>query len=715
MLHRLLRITLLFSVVGLLLLVPLGASGPTFWTVATTSDFLRGRSEGVYISLSGQLTPGPAPSSRLSDTPAQVWSIAHGSNGTLWAGTGGDGRLIRLGPQDGEEETVLDAEEAHVFAVATAGDRVFAASSPEGRVYLIEGTAAPRVFFDPEEDYIWALAVDAADRLWVGVGDPAVIYRVVPDGTSEVVHRPQATHVTRLLPDGQGQILAGTESPGRLYRYGEDDAPFVVLDTDMAELSAVTTAANGVIWAAAVARGDEPAGGGAAATVAATIASTTMAGSNGEGSAAASTSNPRRSAIYRIDASGLWEEVWTTPDVVYDMTMLGDDVLVATGPAGRLYRITPDLDVSLFTGVDARQITRFATAGDDAPTLATANPGRVLSLGTARQTEAAYESEVHDTESVATWGQLRWDATGRVSLYTRSGNTARPDDSWSEWAGPYTTAAGQAITSPAARFVQWRAVFEGGASGPAPELRSVTVAYLPRNTRPVVSSLTLHPPGVVFKRAFVNDESAIAGMDAATIEARRPPGESAPSPPQLNERMFQRGLQTIAWQARDDDDDLLTFSVQYRRDNDVTWRELRGDLIERIYVWDTTTVADGRYVVRVVASDGLSNAADRALTGWRDSDIVEVDNTPPTITIERGPADRQLTVIVRDAQSAVEQVVYAIAGGGWQPVYPADGLADSPEERFVIDLPEGVEPSDVVIRATDRLQNVASRSAAAVN
>src|SRR5690606_24176795 len=212
-----------------------------------------GRSDGVYISLSGQLTPGPAADSRLPDAPAQVWAIAQGSNGAIWAGTGGDGRVIRLGADGGNAETVLDTEEEHIFAIATDDARVFAASSPDGRVYVIEGTAAPRVFFDPEEDYIWAMAVDAENRLWVGAGEPAVLYRVAPDGTSEVVHRPPATHVMRLVADDEGRVLAGTDSPGRLYRY-DDDGPFVVLDTDMAEVSAIATGANGVIWAAAVAQ-----------------------------------------------------------------------------------------------------------------------------------------------------------------------------------------------------------------------------------------------------------------------------------------------------------------------------------------------------------------------------------------------------------------------------------------------------------------------------
>jgi len=96
------------------------SSGPTFWTIATSTDLLKGTSDGVYVSLSGTLTAGPALTNRLTSTPAQVWSLAQGADGTLWAGTGGDGRVLRL--RAGQpEETVFTAPEANVFAVAVSG------------------------------------------------------------------------------------------------------------------------------------------------------------------------------------------------------------------------------------------------------------------------------------------------------------------------------------------------------------------------------------------------------------------------------------------------------------------------------------------------------------------------------------------------------------------------------------------------------------------
>lgn len=686
--------------------LPISANGPAFWTVATAADLLKGTSDGVYVSLSGTVTPGPTLSNRLSTTPAQIWSVTQAADGTLWAGTGGDGRVVRLRPGQ-PEETVYDTPETNVFAITVSGNRVFAASSPDGKVYVIEGDAPARVFFDPSETYIWALAVDRDGRLWVGAGNPAVLYRVAADGTSQVVSRPSAAHVVSLVVDPDGRLLAGTESPGRLYRYDADDQPFALLDTGLSELRAVAIAPDRTIYAAAVAKGDESSGG-ETTSVAVTLAATATTGS----SSSSGNGPARRSVIYRIDTDGAWEEIWTTPDLAYDLAAQPDgSVLIATGPDGRLYRVTAGLDVLLYTGVDARQITRFAAVDSGVAAFATANPGRVVAIGAGQQSPARYVSSVLDTKTVATWGALRWDATAGVELFTRSGNTERPDESWSNWAGPYRRTAGETVTSPTARFIQWRAVFTRAADAPAPSLSSVTLAYLPRNTRPTVTGITLYPPGVVFQRAFVNDDSAIAGLDDLEIEARRPTGEEPPSPPALNRRMVQKGLQTIAWKGEDSDGDQLVYSLQYRRDDSDTWQNLRSGLTGTIFVWDTASVADGRYFIRVNASDSPSNAGDRALVGARESDALDVDNTPPAIDVTSAEAGAQLSIVARDQQSAIDRLEYSVRGGPWQMVYPVDGLSDSPEERYTITLPAGTSPADVVIRAIDQLQNTTSRTA----
>jgi hypothetical protein len=688
-----------------------GAAGPTFWTIATSAEFLRGTSEGVYVSLEGVVTAGPQLENRLSTAPSQIWSLAQAPDGVLWAGTGGDGRVLRVRPGQ-KEETVFDADETNVFAIAVAGTRTYAATSPDGRVYVIEGGAA-KPFFDPEEKYIWALSVDPTGRVWVGTGNPAVLYRVEPGGASKAIYKPPAAHVVSLTPDGKGRMLAGTESPGRLYRFEPDDRPFVLLESGVTEVRAATVSGDGTVFAAAVARGDESApAGGETTSVAVSVPPPPATGTT----TPPATPTTRKSLLFRIDPGGSWEPIWETSDIAYDVAATDDGgVLVATGPEGRLYKVLRTRDVLLLTGVDAKQITRFAgpvRTGGRPAAFSTANPGRVVAVGAEDQSPATYVSTVRDSKSVATWGLIRWEGVGNVALYSRSGNTDKPDDSWSDWAGPYSRREGESIKSPTARFIQWKAVLTRAGSAPAARLTSVTVAYLPRNSRPTVSSITVHPPGVVFQRPFSSDDGAIAGLDDLTAETRRPPGDSGPPPPPPGRRMFQKGLQTLAWKAEDADGDRLIYSLQYRREGDQVWQNLRSGLTDSIFVWDTTTVADGRYVIRLTASDSPANGADRKLDGDRESDPISIDNTPPVIETEisKNASGVRLVVRVRDAQNPIQKVEYSTGGGPWQLVFPADGLADSPEERYEIPLANESEAGRLVIRATDLLQNVTSQA-----
>ncbi len=403
--------------------------------------------------------------------------------------------------------------------------------------------------------------------------------------------------------------------------------------------------------------------------------------------------------------------MWETSDVIYDLAAADDGgVLAATGPEGRLYRVERGRDVLLLTGVDAKQITRFATApkaGARLAAFATANPGRVIAPGSGDQATSTYVSSVRDSKSVATWGLIRWEGAGQITLATRSGNTEKPDDSWSDWSAAYSRREGEAITSPAARFLQWRAVLTRGTAA-SPMLTSVTVAYLPRNTRPVVTSVTVHPPGVVFQRPYSSEDGAIAGLDDAVADARRPAGDPGPPAPAPGRRMFQKGLQTIAWKAEDADTDRLSYALHFRREGETAWRPLRTELNDTIFVWDTSAVADGRYVLRVSATDSPSNAVDRTLVGERISDPIDIDNTPPAVTTEitRQGGTSRLVVRVRDVTSPILKLEYSLAGGPWQLVYPADGLADSPEERYEIPLANDADAARIMLRATDLLQNV---------
>ncbi len=681
------------------------AAGPSFWTVASQAGFLEGTPTGVSIDDAGRLVVAPLVSVVADLSAPQSWSLARAADGTWFAGTGGTGRVLR--GRSAQVDTILNVEPSAIHALAVVNGRVFAASSPDGRVHVIESDGSSRVFFDPAESYIWALAADQQGRLWVGAGHPAVIYRVDAAGTSQVVYRPAARHVVSLAMDTAGRMYAGTETPARLYRFGDADRPFVVFEPGLSELRAIVPAANGTLYVAAL-----TAGGEAAPDAGVTGSVTITVGGTPTGTA--STTTPaapgRRSIIYRVTADGTWDALWETADAAYDLAVRdANSLLVATGPEGRLYQVSTAAATwgaaTLVNTVDARQITRLAA--DGTRTLAvTANPGRVVAIATAPAQTSSYTSAVRDAKTTAQWGSIRWEGLGSVALQTRSGNTQLPDDSWSAWTAPTPQASGFAITSPSARFLQWRATLTPGAV--APVVTSVTVAYLPRNLRPVVSEITVHPPGVVFQRPFSSDEGAIAGLDEAVADARRPPGgdPAAPGTSVAGRRMFSRGLQTLGWKADDPDTDRLLFALHYRREGEAAWSLLREGLADPLFVWDTTSVPDGRYLMRVTASDALSNTPERVLTGDRESATIDIDNTPPVITVT--VIGTRVAIRVTDAHSGVHRVDYSLGGQTWQLLRPLDGLADSRDEQFEVTLPTAGDAARLVLRASDVMQNVTS-------
>ena len=226
----------------------------------------------------------------------------------------------------------------------------------------------------------------------------------------------------------------------------------------------------------------------------------------------------------------------------------------------------------------------------------------------------------------------------QVEIFTRSGNTRTPDEAWSEWSAPYANAEGSPITSPKARYLQWRAVLTGTGSA-APALTSVSSAYLPRNIRPQVVSITVHPPGVVFQKPFSSGETEIAGLDEDAQE-RRAGNQAAGGggAPALGRRIFQKGLQTFAWKAEDDNNDELSYDVFYRREGDTTWRLLKSDLRDTLLVWDTSSVPNGTYVLKVLASDRRANPAETALGGELESSSFDIDNVAPPCRSARSAA-----------------------------------------------------------------------------
>jgi outer membrane protein assembly factor BamB len=726
------RVVLAISL-ALLLVSVVRAAAPRFWRLEGTAAFLKGEIENLSLDSEARLRLGPAVRTLFDPETPNAWCVVRDDSGVLYVGTGNDGRLFRV---EGEDGTVLfDAEELEVHAVAVGPDgRVYAGTSPDGEVYAIDAEGAARPFFDPPEKYIWALALDGAGNLVVATGGEGRVYRVRPDGTSESLLTSTDTHVLSLALDDDGRIFAGSSPEGVVYRIDRQGGVFVLLDSAYREIKALDVGDGGAVYAGAINGGSVPSpeppppaapptpssAPVAQVTVTETFAPISPAGAAPVGVAAApvapSAAAPK-GALLRIDADGTVETLWSSADdVPHAVASVEQGVLVGTGDKGKLYRVRPDGTWALIASLPAQQVTGIAVQDGHAAALVTSNPARVATLSRRTATEGHLLSEVKDAEAVAAWGRVRWEGNApagtAVRLETRSGNTSSPDTTWGEWTAVGTGVPAAAIRSESARFLQLRLTLVGRDDA-TPVLEALSAAYLQRNLRPRVTSITVHPPGQVFQKPIsVTGEPEVLGLEPDPLQERGVDHGSAgaASITAFSRKLQRMGLRTFVWEASDPNRDLLVYDVQYRALGDPRWRPLRSGLTEAVLAWDTTSMADGRYLVRVTASDAPDNPPALALAGHKDSTSFEVDNAPPVLTASLASGGTRIRATARDAGSRIRRMEFSVDAGRWQEVYPLDGINDSSEENyeFAVTAIEGARPHVVVLRVTDRLGNVAT-------
>jgi hypothetical protein len=182
---------------------------------------------------------------------------------------------------------------------------------------------------------------------------------------------------------------------------------------------------------------------------------------------------------------------------------------------------------------------------------------------------------------------------------------------------------------------------------------------------------------------------------------------------------------TVRWAAHDDNGDDLVYAVWYRGLGEKNWRLLKDKVSDKFLSFDASLLPDGRYEVKVTASDAPSHTAVDALTAERLSGDFVVDTTPPvpgllTAAVVPGAAGKtrlHVTFSAVDAVSPIAHAEYSVDAGPWQYVEPVGKVSDAREERydFVADVPVAsgdaaagvIAPGEhvVAMRVYDRFEN----------
>jgi hypothetical protein len=706
-----------------------GYSGqPVIWETSSRAELLKGDARGISISDTGMLMLAPNLTEVFNTEQAFVWSSAADSQGNVYLGTGHDGKIFRVGP-DGRGSLFYDAAELDVTALAIARDgSLYAGTSPDGKVYRIPANGNAEVFFDPADKYIWSLAVLADGALAVGTGDNGKLYRVRAAGakpeTSLLIATNQ-THVISLAVTAQGDLIAGTDPGGLVLRISPDGKAFALFDANLREIHALAAAADGSIYALALSDAasagrqqsvpvpaPQPTDGSSSTSTSVTITAIDESGvavqSAGQPARSRTDVSSARSAVFRILPDGGADVVWSSPTVTaFAITpaLQSGSVLIGTAEKGRIYSVTNDGRDTLLLQSSEGQISSFVMQGGQVYA-ASSNQGKMFRFGKQLVTEGSYESPVRDAKLTAAWGRIWWRGSGNVELQTRSGNGERPDATWSDWSAALRNPEGNQIASPRARFIQWRATLRTSGSASQTWMEDTSLAYLPRNVAPEVLAITALPIGVGLQQMAqlqVDPNLESSGLDPALFGAV---AQVAPR------RLFQRGARSFQWQAEDRNGDTMEYAIYYRALNENTFRLLKDKLRDNFYTIDGATLADGRYVVKIVASDAPDNPLGQALSGERLSEPVDIDNTPPVLrTLETVGSGSRALFEVTDATGKIKKADFSLDGAPWTPLFPDDGIADSGLERYSVDLPV-MTPGEhtISLRAFDGSGNVGTLS-----
>ncbi len=664
------------------------------WVSDSPADYAKADARGVVVGPDGVLGLGPRTASSPADSLNVVWAIAVLADGSVAMG-GDHGRIDRW-TEGGGVKPWVQLPVGQVMALAADRDGLLAGTGPEGRVYRIGAKGDTALVTKTGERYVWGLVPAGGGAWWAATGTRGRLMKVT-SGKATIVLDTDESNLVSIVADGHGGCYAGGDSKGHVVHVTADGVATTTYDAAEDEVRALALGADGALYVAGL---------------------TASASTTGEGEGEeARTPQPVKSAVtggratvYRVVPDSSAAAVWTSPHpFVFALLGGAEGVFAATGNRAGLYRLERPPFASQWLSAPQGQVTALARDRRGRIFAATSNPGALWRLGPEPAERGELKSASQDARRFARFGKVRWrgEANGsHIQLSTRSGNADPPDTTWSPW----RPVSEEGSRSPAARYLQWKIEMSGG----HPRVDAVEVSWREQNVAPRVEDIVVAPQGAGFREGDLQPRTepvtqTLPGGQRVEYSLNTAGSHSIKLLPE-----WARGLRTLQWHASDPNGDALVYQVELRAEGGDTWSSIGKDVDATSFTWDTRNIPDGRYRIRVRASDAPGNAVGEALESEAVSEPFMVDNTPPQVTaLELHGEPRAVTMSGRaeDAQSILVRVDVAVDEGDWREVSPTGGLADERVLSFHARLPN-LEPGEhtIAVRVVDQAGNGATRA-----
>ncbi len=649
--------------------------------VTSYKEFEDGEAHGVLLSSRGEASTGFA-SKRVEISEAVVFSSVTAKDGTVYFGTGDQAAIYEVKKGKAKKLTAIDATMVTSLAIAVDGT-LYAGTMPGGRIFSVDKSGAAHELAKLPAEHVWALALDEAHKkLYAGTGPDGKIFSVELASKKDPVHvvyESGEKHILSLAQAEDGSLYAGSSESGILYRIevGKKISARALHDFEGDEVRAIACHGNTLYVAInefqkpQTINAQVPHAGIKLNVSAATAAPNALPGRD----------RKSKSGIVRIDPDNRVEQIHVLSDGYFTALHVDNEnnVYAASGSNGRVYMIRPDRTVVTAVDLSERQVLTLALSGDH-HLVGTGDAGAAYELTHATAKDANYQSKAFDALFPARFGHLRWTGNGKFVVETRSGNTAHPDKTWSSWEtvshdGKTSEGGVGEVASPDGRYVQVRFNFHSSDA----VLRDFSLFYLPQNQRSRITEVTV-------------DERGFSGhipLQAKVNRTRSP-------------------ILHLRWKAENFDEDNLVYRLFFRQEGDSSWRLLGGPepLTTTDVEWNTESLPDGNYVVKVVASDERSNPKELVLEHALESAPFLVDNRKPDVAVK--VSYPSLSGHAQDSFSPLSELAYSIDGGDWQLLSPKEGVFDEPSKDFSVKLPSDLSPGthSLAVRAVDSADNI---------
>jgi hypothetical protein len=639
-------------------------------------DFLGGDLRGVSIDSQGSVRAGWNLGSMSLTGANSVWCSIVLADGTVLLGTGNTGKVLKV--SGGQVSEYADTKQIAVTSIVQGAAGVFAATMPNGKIFKLDGSTATELPAIADAENIWSLAYDTKKNgFYAATGPQGKLFFVQPGGQAQLVFDSDETNLISVAVADDGTVYTGSSGKGLLYKINGPGRAQVLLDAPGDEVKFIYPNKNGSLFVVSNEMGEGGESGG----------------SRGRGGAFAPPSPGRggggrvgRGYLLKVESDGRAEELLARKDTHF-VSFAVDDAgkpYVGTGAEGRVFSTDDNHTIHLMADVDGRQVGAMNLTGKNKFIVAS-DPASFHEIRGMGGADATWTSRVLDAGLRATFGKLTWHADGAVEVSMRTGNSSTPDTTWSDWSAPLS-APGKP-TSPPGRFVQLRARFSKDANA---ALHDLSVPFVTDNLRAVVTNIEAK-----------SSRKGSSGTGGGIPQS----GSDVPS---------RASTIKVSWRVDNPDSDQLRYRVQFRFASQSIWRDLTktDETLTRSEIdWETASLPEGIYHLRVEATDEIANPPDKVTRHTLESGPVLVDNTPPVFRTFTAQGKRLKAEVV-DGLGPITRIDFSVDGRTeWRPLAPKDGVFDEPNEEIDVDLSSVVGSGShlVAVRAYDAAGNYVVR------